>query len=98
MVHGNAGYAVHRAVYADALQRAANVDVCVLEYPGYGFRDGDAREASFCAAADEAVALRAGVDFIFNDNRINFPKVFRITFPGCPRSGFCAIGLIRSRT
>jgi len=59
VVHGNGGYAVQRAVYADALQRAANVDVCVLEYPGYGFRDGDASEASFCAAADEAVM---GVD------------------------------------
>ena len=55
VVHGNGGNAIHRAVYADTLQRAANVDVCVLEYPGYGFRDGKSSESTFCAAADEAV-------------------------------------------
>jgi pimeloyl-ACP methyl ester carboxylesterase len=55
VVHGNAGHAILRAVYADAFQRAANVDVCVLEYPGYGFRDGEASESAFCTAADEVV-------------------------------------------
>ena len=55
VVHGNAGYALQRAVYADFLQQAANVDVCVLEYPGYGFRHGDASEAALFAAADEVV-------------------------------------------
>jgi pimeloyl-ACP methyl ester carboxylesterase len=37
------------------MQQAANVDVCVLEYPGYGFRDGDCTEAAFFSAADEVV-------------------------------------------
>ncbi len=57
VVHGNGGHAVHRAAYADALQRAANVEVRILEYPGYGARDGESTERSLCAAADEAMAV-----------------------------------------
>ncbi len=61
VLHGNAGCAVHRASYADLLQRAANVEVCILEYPGYGARSGEPTEKSLFAAADEAVAsLAAG--------------------------------------
>jgi pimeloyl-ACP methyl ester carboxylesterase len=55
VVHGNAGYALHRAAFADALQRAAAVDIYLLEYPGYGGREGEPSESTFFAAGDEAI-------------------------------------------
>lgn len=58
VTHGNAGCAVQRSYYADAL-RAAGADVFFLEYPGYGGRAGEPGEQSFCAAAEEAYALLA---------------------------------------
>lgn len=52
--HGNAGIAVQRAYWADALERvsrAGAVSVHILEYPGYGGREGAPSEASIVAAA-----------------------------------------------
>jgi len=60
ITHGNAGYAIHRADYADILRAAAPdraLSVYILEYPGYGARSGRPSQAAFLAAADEAVAL-----------------------------------------
>lgn len=65
VLHGNAGHAVHRAAYADALQRAANLEVRILEYPGYGARDGESTERSLCAAADEAMAVLGGSNRVY---------------------------------
>ena len=57
IVHGNAGSAVDRDYLAKPIHDAASVDVYVLEYPGYGSREGSQSEKSFLRAADEAFAL-----------------------------------------
>lgn len=61
--HGNAGSALDRDYLARAFQGPAMtgaVEVCVLEYPGYGCRPGEPGEAAFLAAASAALdALKA---------------------------------------
>jgi len=54
IVHGNAGCAVGRDYMAQPIHDAAAVDVYVLEYPGYGAREGSPGKKSFDAAAEEA--------------------------------------------
>lgn len=52
--HGNAGLAVQRAYWADALERilpGRAVSVYILEYPGFGRRPGSPSEVSLKAAA-----------------------------------------------
>lgn len=52
--HGNAGLAVQRACWVDALERispGASVSVFILEYPGYGGRAGSPSESAITAAA-----------------------------------------------
>lgn len=62
IVHGNAGFAADRDYPARPIHDATNVDVFVLEYPGYGAREGSPSKASLVAAAEEAFAsLSAGV-------------------------------------
>lgn len=62
IVHGNAGFAGERDYLARPIHEATNVDVFVLEYPGYGAREGSPSRESFRAAAEEAfAALPAGV-------------------------------------
>jgi pimeloyl-ACP methyl ester carboxylesterase len=51
--HGNAGFALDRTYYADAF--GAGWEVCILEYPGYGSRDGSPGKESFIAAGRAAV-------------------------------------------
>jgi len=53
--HGNAGCAIDRASYADALQSVAPLDVYILEYPGYGSRSGSPAQSGIFAAATEAI-------------------------------------------
>jgi fermentation-respiration switch protein FrsA (DUF1100 family) len=56
--HGNAGCAIDRAYYADAfgaLAGGATWEVFILEYPGYGSRDGSPGKDSFIAAGRAAV-------------------------------------------
>lgn len=53
--HGNAGLALHRSYYADALTRRG-LRVLLAEYPGYGARPGRVGEASL--TADGALTLR----------------------------------------
>lgn len=55
--HGNAGWAGQRDYLAQPIHDAVPVDVCVLEYPGYGGRSGEPTQASLLAAARQALAV-----------------------------------------
>ncbi len=55
--HGNAGSAIGRDYLAQPIHDAADVDVFVLEYPGYGARPGSPSRKSLDAAAEEAFQL-----------------------------------------
>ena len=57
IVHGNAGCALSRDYLAQPIHDAADADVFVLEYPGYGARPGSPGKDSFLAAAEEAFQL-----------------------------------------
>ena len=57
VVHGNAGCALSRDYLAQPIHDAADVDVFVLEYPGYGARPGSPGKSSFIAAAEAAFQL-----------------------------------------
>ena len=57
IMHGNAGCAIDRGYLASPIHDAAPVDVYVLEYPGYGAREGSPDKRSLLAAADEAFGL-----------------------------------------
>jgi hypothetical protein len=57
IVHGNAGCALSRDYLARPIHDAANMDVFVLEYPGYGARAGSPSKTSFLTAAEEAFQL-----------------------------------------
>ncbi|MGD0209005.1 MAG: hypothetical protein ABSC89_15510 [Verrucomicrobiota bacterium] len=57
ITHGNAGCAIDRDYLAGPIHYAAPVDVYVLEYPGYGSREGSPDKRSFLAAAEEAFGL-----------------------------------------
>jgi pimeloyl-ACP methyl ester carboxylesterase len=54
IAHGNAGWALNRAYMAMPIHDAAPLDVYILEYPGFGAREGSPGEKSFLSAADEA--------------------------------------------
>lgn len=56
--HGNAGYAVHRAVWVSLIRAAAPdraASVYILEYPGYGARDGRPSQEANVSAAEDAL-------------------------------------------
>jgi hypothetical protein len=57
IVHGNAGCALSRDYLARPIHDAADAEVFVLEYPGYGAREGSPNRASWNAAAEEAFQL-----------------------------------------
>lgn len=60
LFHGNAGYALHRADYIRLLRshpETRHSAIYLLEYPGYGARDGRPSEHSFIEAA--SLALRS---------------------------------------
>jgi pimeloyl-ACP methyl ester carboxylesterase len=57
ILHGNAGCALDRDYIAQPIHAAADVDVFVLEYPGYGARKGSPTKANMDAAAEEAFQL-----------------------------------------
>ena len=57
IVHGNAGCALGRDYIAQPVHEAADVEVFVLEYPGYGAREGSPSKTSLLAAAEEAFQL-----------------------------------------
>ncbi|MGA3285291.1 MAG: alpha/beta hydrolase [Verrucomicrobiota bacterium] len=57
ILHGNAACAVDRDYLAKPIHDAAPVKVFILEYPGYGAREGSPSERSLLAAADEAFQM-----------------------------------------
>ncbi len=57
IIHGNAGCALDRDYLAQPVHDAASVEVFVMEYPGYGAREGSPAKKSFVAAAEEAFQL-----------------------------------------
>ena len=57
IVHGNAGCALSRDYLARPIHDAAGMDVFVLEYAGYGARQGSPGRKNFVAAAEEAFQL-----------------------------------------
>jgi uncharacterized protein len=57
IVHGNAGSAIERDYLAQPIHDAESVDVFVLEYPGYGAREGSPSKKSLDAAAEDAFQL-----------------------------------------
>jgi pimeloyl-ACP methyl ester carboxylesterase len=66
VLHGNAGLAVHRAYWADALERVSpgrTLSIHVLEYPGYGDRAGSPTQQAITAAA------LAGLDHLSADGQ-----------------------------
>ncbi len=57
ILHGNAGSALHRTYFFDAIKTAGldqDFDVYVLEYPGYGSRRGAPSESALVEAAEKA--------------------------------------------
>lgn len=60
ITHGNAGCALDRDYLAGSIHDAAPVDVYVLEYPGYGAREGSPGKSGLLAAAEESLALMPG--------------------------------------
>jgi uncharacterized protein len=60
VLHGNAGSALDRAYFRDVFQEAGAVDVVLLEYPGYGPRDGEPSQESLVGACREALTLLRG--------------------------------------
>lgn len=60
--HGNGGQALYLTFYRDLARRApGNWKTFLLEYPGYGHRDGTPSETTLTAAGVEAVDTLAGV-------------------------------------
>ena len=57
IVHGNAGCALGRDYIAQPIHDASDMEVFVLEYPGYGAREGAPSKTSLLAAAEEAFQL-----------------------------------------
>lgn len=57
ITHGNGGSAMDRGWIAETIRQARNVDVYVLEYPGYGARGGLPGKDSFLMAGEEAFGL-----------------------------------------
>jgi len=54
IAHGNAGNALNRGYIAKPIHAAASFDVFVLEYPGYGARQGNSTMKSLLSAGEEA--------------------------------------------
>ncbi|MGD0351847.1 MAG: alpha/beta hydrolase [Verrucomicrobiota bacterium] len=65
IVHGNAGSAVDRGYLAKPIHDAAPVQVFILEYPGYGAREGSPGKRSLLAAGEEAFEMLTNEAQIF---------------------------------
>ena len=56
VLYGNGSCTINSAHYADEIQSVDDLDVYILEYPGYADRAGSPSEQSLFAAADDALA------------------------------------------
>jgi uncharacterized protein len=56
VLYGNGSCTINSAHYVDDIQSVANLDVYILEYPGYADRTGTPSQQSLFAAADDALA------------------------------------------
>ena len=54
IAHGNGGWSLNRAYMVPSIHAGAPLDVYILEYPGYGPRQGSPDETTVLAAADQA--------------------------------------------
>ena len=57
VLYGNGSCAVNCARYADDIQSVAALDVFILEYPGYGDRNGTPSQSSLTQAAEVGLQL-----------------------------------------
>lgn len=57
VAHGNAGSALDRDYFARPIHDGLPLDVYILEYPGYGAREGSPSLESILAAGEEALGL-----------------------------------------
>ncbi len=57
VIHGNGGCALQRGYIAKPIHDAAALDVFILEFPGYGMREGSPSMKSLLTAGEEAFAL-----------------------------------------
>jgi pimeloyl-ACP methyl ester carboxylesterase len=57
VMHGNGGCALQRVYFARPIHDAVSFDVFILEYPGYGMREGAPSLKSWLAAGEEAFGL-----------------------------------------
>jgi hypothetical protein len=57
ILYGNGSCAVNCARYADDIQNVAPLDVFILEYPGYGDRNGTPTQESLTQAADIGLGM-----------------------------------------
>lgn len=57
VMHGNGGCALQRGYFAQPIHEAGSFDVFILEYPGYGMRDGSPSLKSWLASGEEAFTL-----------------------------------------
>jgi uncharacterized protein len=59
VLHGNAGFALHRSYYVDGFhgipEGRAAWELLLFEYPGYGARPGSRNEENIAAAAGQAI-------------------------------------------
>ena len=55
ILHGNGGDALSRTYLMDGFEKIGGWDFYVLEFPGYGWREGAATESTIMAAANDAL-------------------------------------------
>lgn len=60
VIHGNAGCALNRGYLAKPIHAASGADVYVLEYPGYGCREGSPSQETVLSAAEKAMEDLSG--------------------------------------
>jgi uncharacterized protein len=56
VLYGNGSCTLNSTHYAEDIQKVGNLDVYILEYPGYADRPGAPSQSSLFAAADDALA------------------------------------------
>jgi len=70
ITHGNAGCALDRVDYANVIDQATDMDVLILEYPGFGDRPGSPSESELFRAAEEGLQsiLRTNAIYVVGES------------------------------